>query len=390
VTYDIFFGITSPPPLIVANQSVTNYDLGTLQSQTIYYWKIMSWDNQNASSEGPIWNFTTEWVNQPPYEPSDPYPNNGSTNVSIDVILNWTGGDPDNDSVTYDIYFGTTTTPPLISSNQTQNSYQPDTLNFNTTYYWIIIAWDNYNESTTGPLWSFTTKINNPPYEPYNPKPDDESVNVDINSNIKWNGGDPDGDAVTYDIFFGKTYPPQLVVSNYTDTIYDPGTLELNTTYYWKIVAWDVYDTSTEGPEWSFTTTNTSNRPPTRPIISGILGLLVPNRSYDYNMTSTDRDGDDIFYYVDWGDGTYEDWSGPYSSGTTIIMSHIWSPATKIYQIKAKAKDIYGSESDWGTFLVFVINSRNSGSSVLIHILQKLRILPRILIVLEQINKFIN
>jgi len=47
--------------------------------------------------------------NNPPNVPSNPEPSNGSTNVYISVDLNWTGGDPDGDPVTFDIYFGTMT-----------------------------------------------------------------------------------------------------------------------------------------------------------------------------------------------------------------------------------------------------------------------------------------
>jgi hypothetical protein len=386
VSYDIYFGTNNSPPLVVSNQSSTYYYPGILQNQTSYYWKIIAWDNQSASTEGPIWTFTTEQLNQPPYEPNNPYPANESTNIPINTTLNWTGGDPDGDPVTYDVYLGTTTTPPIVSTNQTQNYYQPSTLNFNTTYYWTITAWDNHSTSTTGPLWSFTTEINNPPYEPSNPKPDNGTINIDINSNIKWDGGDPDGDPVTYDVYFGKTYPPQQVASNYTNTTYDLFIMEYNTTYYWKIVAWDSSDVSTEGPEWFFTTSGNSNRPPNRPVIDGVLGLLVPNRPYDYNFTSTDPDNDDVFYYIDWGDGTYEDWIGPYFSDDIIKISHTWPPATKIYQIKVKAKDIYGSESDWGSFLVFVLSPRNSDSSLFSRIILRFPILQRIIMIMQLIN----
>jgi hypothetical protein len=383
VTYDVYLGTNTTPPIVSTNQTQNYYQPSTLNFNTTYYWIIIAWDNYSTSTTGPLWNFTTE-INNPPYEPNNPYPTNGSTNIPINTTLNWTGGDPDEDPVTYDVYLDTNTTPILVSSNQTENFYQPITLDFNTTYYWIIIAWDNYSTSTTGPLWNFTTEINNPPYEPNNPKPENGTTNVDINSNIKWDGGDPDGDTVTYDIYFSNIYPPQQIASNYTSTTYDPGTMEYNTTYYWKIVAWDSFGVSTEGPEWYFTTSDNSNRPPNRPIIEGILGLLVPNRPYEYNFTSMDPDNDDVFYYIDWGDGTSVDWTGPYFSGEIININHTWPPKTKIYQIKAKVKDIYNSESDWGTFFVFVLSPRNSGSSLFVRIIQRFPIFQRILMVISR------
>jgi len=98
--------------------------------------------------------------NTPPNMPSNPSPANHATNVSIDTHLSWTGGDPDTgDTVTYNVYFGTSPTKPMavVSYNQTGTSYAPDSLAYNTTYYWNIVATDSHGALTTGPLWDFTT-----------------------------------------------------------------------------------------------------------------------------------------------------------------------------------------------------------------------------------------
>ncbi|MBE3142278.1 MAG: carboxypeptidase regulatory-like domain-containing protein, partial [Thermoplasmata archaeon] len=105
------------------------------------------------------WNITPP-VNNPPFTPSTPNPFNGETNVPIDYDFSWTGGDPDQgDTVTYDIYFGTTPTPPkILPGNQSNTTYNPGSLNYLTTYYWRIIAWDNHNNFSIGQIWSFTTQ----------------------------------------------------------------------------------------------------------------------------------------------------------------------------------------------------------------------------------------
>lgn len=98
-------------------------------------------------------------------------------------------------------------------------------------------------------------QLNNPPYVPSNPYPLDGSINVSLMSSMRWTGGDPDGDPVTYDVYFGRTNPPPWVISNITNTLFfPPYGLEYNTTYYWKIVAWDNHGASSEGPIWCFTT----------------------------------------------------------------------------------------------------------------------------------------
>ena len=42
-----------------------------------------------------------------------------------------------------------------------------------------------------------------------------------------------------------------------------------------------------------------------------------------------------------------EYWIGPYSSGEEIIIPHTWEKQGS-FVIEAKAKDVYGDESDWG------------------------------------------
>jgi len=54
---------------------------------------------------------------------------------------------------------------------------------------------------------------------------------------------------------------------------------------------------------------------------------------------------------IDWGDNTSTEWLGLYGSGEEITLTHIWDEQGN-YIIKAKAKDVYGLESDWATLEV--------------------------------------
>jgi len=90
---------------------------------------------------------------------------------------------------------------------------------------------------------------------------------------------------------------------------------------------------------------------------------------YKYEFLTTDPDDDDLLYYVDWGDGTYEEWIGPYDSGEQVVLNHGWSEEGT-YTIKAKVKDVYDAESDWGYLDIEMPVS---------HDLQTLNILKRVI-----------
>jgi len=92
------------------------------------------------------------------------------------------------------------------------------------------------------------------------------------------------------------------------------------------------------------------NQPPDTPEISGPTNGAT-NTSYLYTFVTTDTDDDEICYFVDWGDNTSSGWSDFVESGTPVIVSHTWVEKDT-YTITAKAKDIYGAESDWATLEV--------------------------------------
>lgn len=105
---------------------------------------------------------------------------------------------------------------------------------------------------------------NYPPYEPCEPDPFNGHLSVRWDANLSWTCWDPDGDPVTFDIYFGTTNPPPKVESNQSAKSYDPpGIMNESKDYHWQIVAWDNHGHSTAGPIWSFTTK--PNTPPNKP-----------------------------------------------------------------------------------------------------------------------------
>lgn len=101
------------------------------------------------------------------------------------------------------------------------------------------------------------------------------------------------------------------------------------------------------------------NTPPNKPIITGP-NKGSPEKEYEFIITTSDSENDDVYYYVDWGDGNSSGWIGPYYIEEEITVEHTWS--TKgTYNVRVKAKD--SSESDWGTFVIKMPKNYNVLSS---------------------------
>lgn len=350
--FDVYFGNTTPPPKVISNYSGKSYTPGCIEWNTTYFWRVDVIDNQGKVINGTIWNFTTR-NNHPPYTPTDPFPPNGSINITTNY-LHWNGGDPDNDTVYYDVYFGPELPPDKISANQTNNWFNLTDVNFNTSYYWKINAWDRWDYSSKGPLWHFTTAENFPPYPPYDLKPLNGSI-TPLDINLTWSGGDPnEWDLVFYDIYFGEDSDPKLLdrIGPYYATQMNisfglPFDLEIFKKYYWKIVATDSQELSSESYIHSFTT---GNFPPNAPIVTG-KKIGRAGKDYEYKFVTDDHESEDISYRIDWGDGNNSGWLGPYSSGEEITLVHSWSKGT--YTITAWAKDHpYEQEGNLSKFVV--------------------------------------
>ena len=123
---------------------------------------------------------------------------------------------------------------------------------------------------------------------------------------------------------------------------------------------------------------NTGNQPPSIPTIDGP-SSGKPGVEYCITFNSTDPDGDEIFYYIDWGDGEYEDWFGPHESGENVTKCHTYPPITKLYEIRVKVKDIYGAESGWGTIYVFIYRARFPDKSLFLRFLARFPMLEKLL-----------
>jgi hypothetical protein len=87
-----------------------------------------------------------------PAAPALVSPANGAAGVLLAPVLTWNAV---SGATSYDVYFGTLSTPPLVT-NTAETSYTPATLTLDTTYYWQIVARNGSGSAGSG-TWSFTT-----------------------------------------------------------------------------------------------------------------------------------------------------------------------------------------------------------------------------------------
>ncbi|KQC07502.1 MAG: hypothetical protein APR54_00965 [Candidatus Cloacimonas sp. SDB] len=94
------------------------------------------------------------------------------------------------------------------------------------------------------------------PGTPENPYPQNGAQDIPVNVELTWANGEY---TESIDLYFGTVNPPsELILDNVSPIeVYNPGLLDLNTTYFWQIVCRNQYG-ETQSEIWSFTTTATS------------------------------------------------------------------------------------------------------------------------------------
>jgi hypothetical protein len=325
-------------------------------SDNTFYWnatygaagtyKFFIWAKDSDNDE----NFSTLYTfriidNHPPNQPFNPSPQNNASNVNIDVTLSWSCSDPDGDPLTYDVYFGTSSNPPKVKSNHTSTTYTPGTLDYNTDYYWKIVAKDG-KTYTEGPIWHFKTMqyVNQKPNTPNKPS-GPSSGSTGASYTFSTSTTDPDNDNIKYQFDWGD--------GTTTDTIYYTSGATASASHSWSNPGtYNIKVRAYDGEKWSdwsqsktITITETppqpENNPPNTPNKPSGPITGYTNTSYGYSTKTADPDNDQVYYLFDWGDGTSSGWVGPYNSGATVSASHSWDkPGT--YEIKVKAKEHHG------------------------------------------------
>jgi hypothetical protein len=100
------------------------------------------------------------------------------------------------------------------------------------------------------------------------------------------------------------------------------------------------------------------NDPPSAPTIDGP-AKGSSGETYSYTFISYDSDGENVSYYIDWGDDTNTGWTDFQASGLPgYTENHSWKRGK--YTIKAKAKDTNGNEGNLSEFKVTIPRNRAS------------------------------
>jgi hypothetical protein len=200
---------------------------------------------------------------------SGPTPKDGALHFDTWVNLSWRPGEF---AVSHDIYIGdnfedvNAGAESTFVGNQTDTFIVvgfpgfpiPDGLTPGATYYWRI---DEVNEAEPnspwkGDIWSFSL----PPKTAYFPDPADGAESVSVDVELSWTGG---YGAKLHTVYFGETFEEVDTATGGQSqgaTTYDPGTLDMAKTYYWRVDEFDVVETH-KGDVWSFITEGAVGNP---------------------------------------------------------------------------------------------------------------------------------
>jgi len=222
---------------------------------TTYYWRIDDVEADGVTKyRGKIWSFMI-----PPKTAYLPEPADGAGLVDPNVKLRW---EPGFGSKLHYIYFGenfdevnnATGGAPTGAAN-----YTPGPLKLAKTYYWRIDEFDII-DTHKGDVWSFTTEGG-----VANPNPANGAVDITQTPILTWS---PGVYSASHQIYFGTDKeavrnadtgsPEYKGAGNLGSESSEPGKLEWNTTYYWRIDELNNAnaDSPWTGPVWSFTTAN--------------------------------------------------------------------------------------------------------------------------------------
>lgn len=228
-----------------------------MKNQLLIYLGIILF-SCSGSDDSPTPNPPPTPKNVAPTTPVLLTPSDGQLCTDNPLDFSWNvATDADGDGVSYEVQ--TATNSDFSESIQTEIT-SSTTTNFSlikgVAYYWRVRSKDtksNYsNYSSVRKYYSEGEGITNHlPFTPALVGPALNGTISDATTNLEWTASDVDGDPLTYDVYFGDSSPPALVLENSHGNIHSVNINPL-TTYYWKIVVKDDNGGQAIGQIWSF------------------------------------------------------------------------------------------------------------------------------------------
>ncbi len=153
ISWTIYMGRTNKPKVVKTNVSGNSFDT-TLTTGGTIYWKVETIDSRGVLTTSDLWRFE---LNSIPNVPALTAPADLASGVSITSALTWTCTDPEaTQTLTYDLYLGTSASPGLAVKDITSATYSPVLVPL-TTYYWKVVVKDGYGGERESVVRSFTT-----------------------------------------------------------------------------------------------------------------------------------------------------------------------------------------------------------------------------------------
>ena len=211
---------------------------------------------------------------------------------------------------------------------------------------------NNEGSSYNGHLHAYVTEIVSRWYDNSGKKYHFSMIGYAFNENINVGAGDTWSDTAIWD---GDSHPPYSNIQE--DNI---------------MIIVSIFDPSTKYSDETAAATpgGGSNNPPEIPNIEGTINGNAGTK-YTYTFNSVDPDGDDVFYYIKWDDGYTEVWDGPHASGADVNIDHTYTKEGT-FTIEAKAQDIYGAESGWGSLTITMPKTKSLSNTFLVSILKQI------------------
>ena len=275
-----------------------------------------------------------------------PSPTNASTNNPLSLTWSIPINDPEGDTFSWTIQCSNGQSNSGAGATNGTKTLSLSGLSYSTTYKVWVNATDPSGSGVYTRAWyTFTTMINLPPVFG-TPSPANGSTNNPLS--ISWSIliNDPEGNTFSWSIQCSNGQSNSGTgATNGTKTLSLSGLAYLTTYKIW-VNATDPTGSNQYTRRWfTFTTQQQQNSPPNKPTTPTGPASGTPGTVYTYSTSTTDPNGDQVYYQWDWGDGSTPTWIGPYASGLTINTTHTFGKGS--YSIKVKAKDTNGAESVW-------------------------------------------